>query len=666
MRMRVWRRLLHSALGGMAIAGCVPAAEEQSGATAVPQPDTAIVEETDFDSTEIVFGTGSEDESDSIAVETESESEPQPWDYLKNLADDSKVGDLLLAASTLADKRRTGEALAVAELASPAALEPPHSIDLLLLQARISFIESDPVKLQQNLRALGNRIAQMNRSQYARMLRIAADAHAAVGNYVDLARTLMALRPEVADDAQKFEVGHRIIRTLRKLSVEDLSLALSRTSDPQHAAWFQLAMAINGVVHDPHQYSLALQDWADVNPAHPANALIADGLLPAPPLSAPIRKIALVVPLTSDAATAVHAFAEGVSAQHAADSNPFKPELDVYDIGSEPELTTWYFDQAIQNGADFVIGPIGVRYVQEIVDRGRFGAPTLLLGDSGKSSLPGHVFQFALSPEQEGAGIAERARQKGYKYALVMHPPTRWAKRTLDGFVSEWSHTGGVVLDTFEYGLKQSDYSELSKSLLNVEASAERYAIVRTLARKPVQFIPRRRQDADFILLISDPFHGRLIKPHIDFLKAHNLPVFSTSRIFDGEPNPINDNDLNGIEFSDMAWMIEQSEAMRGMRKQFKTPWQKKGALDRLFAMGVDSYNLAFRVSKLRDNPTARHHGVTSLIGSDRRNRLIREPSWAVFSEGLPKAQPDFIMQSIPVADSNAEAADLPMPKEQR
>ncbi len=652
------RHGLIAALLGTLVAGCVPEAAQQTSSD--PAIDPIGIAQDDFDSVAIVFAPSDEADAAFDIIETAPTPEPEPWEYLSDRESDDAAGNLLRAANALSSRHRIAEAQAIADLAAQSSLEPPHSVELALIEASNALAKQNHRKAIRLLDSVSLHQVQADPDQHARMLQIYAAVFSRTGDLINLARSLIRLHDVSSDDGKRLKTGHRIIRTLLKIPFRELTIARGRTTDPVQAGWFKLAVEIYFVLHDPYQLELAADKWLQANPAHPASAILRTGILPEETLaSSVIRKIAVVVPLTSNAARAAHAFSEGVSAQHAADSNPFKPDLEIYDIGSEPELTSWYVDQAIANGADYVIGPIGVKYVQAMIDHGRFGAPTLLLGDSGNFSLPDHVLQFALTPEKEGAGVASRARQNGHKFALILHPPTRWGKRVLNGFQKQWAEDDGQVVKTLEYDLNQPDYSDLTKELLNIEASAERFAIVRTAARKSLKFTPRRRQDADFIFLISDPLHGRLIKPHIDFLKAHDLPVYSTSRIFSGEPNAVNDNDLNGIRFPDVAWLIEQGEAARSLRKQLQTPWQRASQLDRLFAMGIDSYNMVYRSMLLKDNVNARYHGATSMLRINERNRLIREPNWGEFVDGVPHELPDIFLAKDPRTSRQSAASTL-------
>ena len=138
-------------------------------------------------------------------------------------------------------------------------------------------------------------------------------------------------------------------------------------------------------------------------------------------------------------------FLDGFFAQFDSDTTPLKPRIEVYDIGSEPVFVSQYHKQAVSEGADFIVGPLGVNSVETIVKYGDFQVPTLLLGESSEKNLPEDVYQFALTPEHDGENVARRAIMDGHTTALALYPPTRTAERIFTGFKQEFQKLGGAL-----------------------------------------------------------------------------------------------------------------------------------------------------------------------------------------------------------------------------
>ena len=559
--------------------------------------------------------------------ETLIDAQNEPASYNKHL---------LEASNKLLDESKVSEAVSIFQLI---AFEPLQLQDLVayeLTEARIDQALSRHNSALGKLARIGQR-PELTPKQKTELIQLRINSLVALGNRTRLAAELISLHSIVNSDQEKAIIGHQIWTLLQQFSIEELSSARAEAQEEITRKWYELALLLNFAEHNPEQYSVAADNWLLENPTHPAVSTLSSGLLPdQPPATSSIRSIAVLLPLTSVNSAASHAFLDGFLAQFDSDTTPLKPRVEVYDIGSEPVFVSEYQKQAISEGADFIVGPLGVNSVETIVKYGDFRVPTLLLGEASGKNLPEDVYQFALTPEHDGENVARRAILDGHTTALALYPPTRTAERIFTGFKQEFQQLGGAIIDFEVYQLNQTDYSASLEKLLNIGESSERYFNIRALLGRSFDFVPRRRQDVDFIFLIADPLHGRLIKPHIDFLKAHNVPVYSTSQIFSGQPDSANDLDLNGVKFFDMPWLIENSDSMELKKRKLESTHETPSNLERIFAMGIDVYNLISRVTILRDVPEARHHGVTSVLRMDSQRRILRDPAWAEFLDGEP------------------------------
>jgi len=59
--------------------------------------------------------------------------------------------------------------------------------------------------------------------------------------------------------------------------------------------------------------------------------------------------------------------------------------------------------------------------------------------------------------------------------------------------------------------------------------------------------------------------------------------------------------------------------------------------LDRLYALGVDSYAILPFLNRISADNGARFNGVTSSLSLDRGGKLQRSLTWARFNKGVPK-----------------------------
>ena len=128
----------------------------------------------------------------------------------------------------------------------------------------------------------------------------------------------------------------------------------------------------------------------------------------------------------------------------------------------------------------------------------------------------------------------------------------------------------------------------------------------------PLQFDPRRRQDAEFIFLAADAPTGRLMKSQLKFHYSGELPVYATSSIYamDGR----SDTDLNGVRFADTPWIIGPQAWIAHLPDIYREYWPEERRLGRLHAMGYDAYQLVAPLFALGTEPMAEIDGATGKL----------------------------------------------------
>ena len=351
-----------------------------------------------------------------------------------------------------------------------------------------------------------------------------------------------------------------------------------------------------------------------------------------------MERITLLLPLTSDYAQAAAAVRDGFLAMDASNSNPNKPKISVIDIGADPLQAISAYEAAVKNGAQLIVGPLGLEAIDNIVKKTSLEVPTLLLShatdeiDASKT-----VFQFGLTPDQEAVQAAERAWLDGHRQAAVLYPDSNWGRRMQNAFVGAWQRLGGIVVSEQTYLLDQSDYTAPVKLLLNITQSETRKDKLETVVKIKLKFEARPRDDVNFIFLAADAKHARLIKPQLSYHRAARVPIYATSYVFTGRGDPNQDTDLNGILFGDMPWMLVGDGRVAELRSSLQTNWpHAHTGLDRLFALGVDAYAVLPHLNRLSTENAVRFSGVTSGLSLERDGRLHRQLLWAQFRNGVP------------------------------
>jgi hypothetical protein len=187
---------------------------------------------------------------------------------------------------------------------------------------------------------------------------------------------------------------------------------------------------------------------------------------------------------------------------------------------------------------------------------------------------------------------------------------------------------------------------------MSLSGSFRRYQRLRANIGGPLQFDPRRRQDAEFIFLAADAPAGRLLKSQLKFHYSGDLPVYSTSSIhaMDGRSN----SDLNDIMFADMPWIIAPQTWIEHLPAKYGEYWPEERRLGRLHAMGYDAYNLISGLFAARYGSMQEIDGATGMLYLDNDGRVRRRLAWAQFQRGEPVPMPDVDVTGGPIQDISA------------
>ena len=510
----------------------------------------------------------------------------------------------------------------------------------LMLQSQIASHEGQH---EQALRMLSRSRAARNLDPalHAEILRTLADTELALNHPVLAARHLVQREKFMVDNDAIYANQLRIWETLTAADYSLLAAERKRIRDPILGGWLELALRH---ADGPTVFNQTLKSWKKQHPFHTVTPDLLKTLASPPPrLLGRIQRIGLLLPLqatTNNYILAAKAVQEGVTAANNADSRPQRPKIKVYEYGDSPAEAVAAYKNAAREGMQLVIGPLGREAAEAVVDETDLATPTLLLSHVEKSidfaNAP--MFQFALAPEQEARQAAERAYLDGHRQAALLYPLGQWGERMRKAFEEHWERLGGLIIKTSAYDSKQADYSDPVKALLDVDQSEARRDELAALTRLKLEFEPRRRQDIDCIFLVADSRHARLIKPQLNYHRSARIPVYSTSHIFAGRENKIKDTDLDGIYFGDMPWMLLQSGDIDALRLLQGNWSYARSQLDRLYALGMDSYAVIPYLNRIGTDNAVRFNGVSSSLSIDHKGRINRQLLWARFRRGVPQA----------------------------
>lgn len=433
------------------------------------------------------------------------------------------------------------------------------------------------------------------------------------------------------------QIVERLWARLQGLTAEELERLAANADSYQLRGWIELGRVYRADEFNIRSQLDAIERWQQVWTNHTAAQILPADLASLQTLwDARPRRIALLLPLQQTAGIAIQegflsAYYEALAVSREV------PIISVYDTSDLRNVESIYQD-AVTAGADLIIGPLNKDLVNQLNSGNRLPIPTLALNYSDSSQIvTGNLFQFGLAPEDEISQAASLAWNSGHRQAAIIAPDTLNYVRLRTAFADAWEQLGGNVVSNATYG-DTNDYSEVVKRLMAIDSSEQRAAdLLDLLPRANLEFTPRRRQDIDFIFLMANPRQGRLIKPTLAFYFAGDIPVYALPSIFDGAIDSAENRDLEGIWFTDAPWLLDNDSPLR--QRADAELRSVTGPLQRLRALGVDSFRLYPRLQQLANAEIPSITGTTGVLSLSNNQRIYRELEVARFRSGKVERQ---------------------------
>ncbi len=584
----------------------------------------------------------------SIASRAELVSAAQTWIEASYYAQGEERQDLLLrSTAALIIAGHAAEAKYILDGIDVAGLPAQYTERKRLL--RIQFaLAGGQLELAGRYLARYRRLRELDPEFRTQILGLSAQAHILSNEPMQAVSDLIRREQYLTDSMALRKNRTRIWHALGAAKPIEVQIARQSSGSVVLADWLDLSLLFDDFATDPYRLRQTLGDWVQLNPLGGAQTFAREMLrMSGPPANArgaPIIKVALLLPLASRFGAAAQAVHDGFTAMRALDSDPLRPDVAVYDVGEVPELATSYYRLAVEEGANLVIGPLGKQAATATLSNQRVSnVPTILLGGIRQSSiLPPNTYQIDLAPEQEAIQVANRAYVDGQRVAAVLSPDSEWGQRVAKAFADQWRSLGGTVTRVQSYNEASNDHSFAIKEMLDLNTSEGRKSSLSVLLNSRLEFRPRRRQDLDIIFLAARPVPGRLLKPQINFYQAHDVPVYSTSDIYSGSRDTVNDADLDRIIFGDMPWLLRNDNRAATLRSTVEAGNPPQSGLERMFALGIDAYLLSRVIPYLDPRTSITLTGVSGdrlVIGAS--GHIERQLIWARFENGVPSVLDD-------------------------
>jgi outer membrane PBP1 activator LpoA protein len=318
-----------------------------------------------------------------------------------------------------------------------------------------------------------------------------------------------------------------------------------------------------------------------------------------PPL---VQHIALLLPLESPSFGEAANIVKDGFVTATMRGQPLPWIIRIYSTTDDPLDILVTYHQAVTAGAVFVVGPLTRDGVSAMASSSLLKVPTLALNTvDNTATLPPKFYLFGLQMETEASQIAKLALNSGRTHAIVIGDNGPLSKRLQNAFMQRWKNEDGKTAESFRYS---EDPARLQQ-FRNLTAGSNH-----------------------LVFLALDSAKSRVLRTYLD----PDVPVYATSQIFTDADNFLLNNDLNGIQFLDMPWLIQPDHpAVMAYRHTGKA---KSADMERLYALGIDAFRLMTYLLQPQSAEEISFDGVTGYIHFAPPNQFVREAVAAQFEQG--------------------------------
>ncbi|HBY55299.1 MAG TPA: penicillin-binding protein activator [Coxiellaceae bacterium] len=357
------------------------------------------------------------------------------------------------------------------------------------------------------------------------------------------------------------------------------------------------------------------------------------------------NNIVLMLPLKGEFAANSQAIRNGFLAAYY-NSRKQRPEISIKVIDTTDDDVQTLYQQAVADGAEVIVGPLTKQEVVAVMGMNPLPVPTIALNtlDDYTHNFAPNLYQFGLLPQDEAIQVAVKMMQEQHNRAAIIVPENSWGNKIATAFKNKYESEGGRVVATLNYhsalNLSQQICPFLAQDPMKLCVPQKRKDKKQNASSESM-----RRQDINAIFLVATVAQARQIVPLLKFYYAGDLPIYSTSAVYTGTPNPALDQDIDGVYFCDMPWVLKDpglfSEDLQAIHKQITTLWADSlVGYNRFYALGVDAYNLALGLNGFLSAPQSGVNGASGVLYLDDFNHIYRELQWAKMHNGAVVVAP--------------------------
>jgi outer membrane PBP1 activator LpoA protein len=627
MSMRSYRAAAVVLLLSLALSACVPAVRPPSPAeTAAAQQAAALAAQGQFDQAAQAY----------LALAAQVSGRSGHY--------------RLLAAEAYRQENALDRAAPLVAAIDRSQLRDDEPVRLDLLRAGIALHQHDPATALHLTTAPGVYVPP---ALQPRLLELRAQAMAASHDYWGAGRTRVQM-DSLLQGIDRTQNRQQAIDLLSKVGVDELKQrAAAMKPGDRMLPWIDEALTRLGVTVAQAQPDLG-QPVGTLLPGAGAN--VRQGY------KVPAR-LALLLPEGDGFSGVSQVIREGFFTAYfdAADNHAPRPAVRVYDSTGTADGALKAYRQAVADGAQMVVGPLTRGAVAAVLEQASLPVPVLALNHPDDNALPASgASEFALRPETEGAQVADHMIERGLDRAYVAISDDDFAQRAAAAFKAEFEARGGHVAGQTQVAGGSVNYRDAIAALgIHDEAPspapAPTPAPAGTSAEPAAGVAPGGGAG---IFISMHPEQARLLLPQLRVARIE-LPVFATSHIYGGSDDPGDDSDLDGVEFCDAPWLFDAQAGLPRHDDLANLLPAARGGAARLFAFGMDAWNLVPYIDWMRAHPGSYLPGASGQLAADAFGRVRRVLVWAKFQDGVARPLGGDLQMQM---EDAAPAASAPLP----
>lgn len=398
------------------------------------------------------------------------------------------------------------------------------------------------------------------------------------------------------------------------------------------ASWVQLAKIVRNNIGAPEQFPIELARWhtnySRFDDFEYLPQQIKDLISVAP--YSPTR-IALLLPLTGSLSTQAQAIRNGFLANLNFDDN-----VEVTILDTEIETLASIEQKLVENRIGFIVGPLKKDKITEFQKSEVLSnIPTLYLNSIELEQYDNpSQFYFSLAPEDEIDQAVDYFISKKIAYPALIYADNSLGRRLAEQFKQQWLFQTDKEIETIAFKNK-SKLGVAVKNLLDVNYSEQRVREMKRLFGIHLKTESRSRNDIDAIYVIANSQQTRLIKPFFDTnVSVFNklLPIYASSRSYLIGETRSQKRDLNGLTFTEMPWLVENTN--KEATSIYRQVSEDQTQLKKLFAFGYDAKYLIPLLKQLQTLPDLKVTGLTGKLSLTKQNTIKRYLDWSRYQQG--------------------------------